>query len=90
MPKLPFKGFPGSAHYQVHRDTLRLRYRFPWMERFETKASPYTLPSWVEKRQAAMAQTGSLPCACGCSWRSWTPSSSRTARAWCIASSAPR
>ncbi|RMG19097.1 MAG: hypothetical protein D6731_00365 [Planctomycetota bacterium] len=41
MPKLPFAGFPGSAHYQVHRDVLRLRYRFPWMDAFRTKASPY-------------------------------------------------
>lgn len=49
MPKLPFKGYPASAHYQVHRDTYRLRYRFSWMERFETQASRYRV-SRNEKR----------------------------------------
>lgn len=41
MAKLPFKGFPGSAHYQVHRDKFRLRYRFPHMEKPAVETSPY-------------------------------------------------
>ncbi|MFC1707434.1 tyrosine-type recombinase/integrase [Planctomycetota bacterium] len=41
MPKLPFKGFPGSAHYRVKRDVLTLRYRFPNMEKFCERASEY-------------------------------------------------
>lgn len=41
MPKLPFTGFPGAAHYLVRREVLTLRYRLPEDDRFRSKASPY-------------------------------------------------
>lgn len=49
MPKLPFKGFPGSAHYRVAKDKFVLRYRFPEQDRFHERASDFR-PSRGEKR----------------------------------------
>lgn len=41
MPKLPFKGFPGAAHYRVAKDKYVLRYRLLDQDRFHEKASDY-------------------------------------------------
>ena len=41
MPKLPFKGFEGSAHYRVAKDKFVLRYRLPDQDRFHEKASEH-------------------------------------------------
>lgn len=49
MPKLPFKGFPGAAHYRVAKDKYVLRFRLPDHDRFHEKASDYR-PSRGEKR----------------------------------------
>jgi len=42
MPKLPFTDFDGSSSYYVtKRDKLAIRYRFPWMEKFQSKSSRF-------------------------------------------------
>lgn len=49
MPKLPFQGFPGSAHYRIVHDRYVLRFRLPEQNVFHQKASDFRA-SRSEKR----------------------------------------